>query len=126
MISTLVPVALGGALGASARLMMAQAVTRLAGDTPIPLAILSVNVLGSFLMGFCAAWAMARGLGGWAPFLMTGVLGGFTTFSAFSLETVALIERGALGAAAAYAALSVVLSVGALALGMAMVRGIAG
>jgi CrcB protein len=60
----------------------------------------------------------------WAPFLMTGVLGGFTTFSAFSLDTLALFERGQVASAAGYVALSVGLSLAALVLGVYAARGV--
>ena len=124
MFSTLLQVALGGAIGAAARFLAGVGVLRVIGPTPFPVAILSVNVVGSFVMGVFAVLAVQRGLSGWQPFVMTGILGGFTTFSAFSLEAMALIERGAMAQAALYMALSVGLSVGALALGMALARGI--
>jgi len=90
----------------------------------VPLPILTVNVVGSFLMGVFVVWAAQRGLTHLSPLVMTGLLGGFTTFSAFSLETVTLIERGQLGAALAYVALSVGLSIAALAVGVALTRGV--
>ena len=68
--------------------------------------------------------AAHRGLGHLSPFVMTGLLGGFTTFSAFSLETVTLFERGQVGAAALYVALSVGLSLAGLALGVWIARGV--
>lgn len=123
MIQTLSLVALGGAAGAALRHLSALAVLRLLGPQPFPVAILSVNVLGSFLMGLCVVLAAERGLSHLSPLVMTGLLGGFTTFSAFSLETVQLIERGAVLQAALYVGLSVGLSVGALALGLALARG---
>ncbi|MCR9127695.1 MAG: fluoride efflux transporter CrcB [Rhodobacteraceae bacterium] len=118
MMTTFVSVALGGALGAGLRYLGGLAVLRMTGPQEFPVAVLSINVIGSALMGLCVAFAAQRGMGGFGPFLMTGVLGGFTTFSAFSLETVALIERGATGQAAIYVALSVGLSVGGLMLGL--------
>ena len=121
---TLLQVALGGALGAALRWLAGLGVARLAGPG-FPLATLGVNVLGSFLMGAFAALAARRGLGHLAPFVMTGVLGGFTTFSAFSLEAVTLVERGRGGAAALYVGLSVGLSIAALALGAWAARGLA-
>lgn len=124
MFSTLMQVALGGAIGAASRYLAGVAVLRVAGPTPFPLAILSVNVVGSFLMGLCAVLVVQRGFGAWQPLVMTGVLGGFTTFSAFSLETMTLIERGDMGQAVLYVALSVGLSVGGLALGLMVARGI--
>ena len=124
MFSTLMHVALGGALGAAARFLAGLGVLRLVGPTPFPVAILTVNVIGSFLMGLFAIWALHRGLSAWQPFVMTGFLGGFTTFSAFSLEAMTLIERGDVAQAVLYMALSVGLSVGALALGLWLARGI--
>ncbi|WGH79124.1 fluoride efflux transporter CrcB [Jannaschia ovalis] len=118
MISTTLQVALGGALGAALRFLLGTALLR----PGFPIGILSVNVIGSFLMGLLVVWLHQRGLAGWQPFLMTGVLGGFTTFSAFSLETMTLIERGAAAQALAYVALSVGLAVGALALGVWLAR----
>jgi CrcB protein len=123
MISTLLLVALGGAIGASLRWLSGAWVLRVLGPTDFPVAILAVNVLGSFVMGAFVAVAAQRGLAQMSPFVVTGLLGGFTTFSAFSLDTVTLIERGQVGLAAAYVGLSVALSVGALALGLIVARG---
>lgn len=121
---TLLQVALGGALGASLRWGVGLGVLRLVGPG-FPVATLAINVLGSLLMGAFAMLAARRGMSHLAPFAMTGVLGGFTTFSAFSLETVTLLERGRVGAAASYVALSVGLSIGALMLGAALARWLA-
>ncbi len=123
MIWTLTQVALGGAIGASARYLTGLAVVRMVGHG-FPLAIITVNVLGSFLMGVFVVAAAHRGLTYLSPFVMTGLLGGFTTFSAFSLETVTLFERGQIGQAALYVALSVLLSVGGLVVGLWFARGI--
>ena len=123
MIKTLLQVALGGALGASARYLVNVATARLAG-VGFPWATVIVNVAGSFLMGMLVV-ALAKTSGTrHAPFLMTGVLGGFTTFSAFSLDTLTLYERGQPGVAAAYAAGSVVLSLAAIVAGIHAARGI--
>jgi CrcB protein len=123
MTHSLILVALGGAIGASLRYLWGVCLFRLTGG-PIefPVAILSANVLGSFLMGVFVVMAAHRGLTHLSPFVMTGLLGGFTTFSAFSLETVTLMERGALGQAGLYVALSVVLSVAGLMLGLWLAR----
>ena len=86
--------------------------------------LIAVNVIGSFLMGMFVVAAAHRGLTHLSPFVMTGLLGGFTTFSACSLETVTLFERGQIGQAALYVLLSVLLSVGALALGLFAARGV--
>ncbi|MEM6373148.1 MAG: fluoride efflux transporter CrcB [Pseudomonadota bacterium] len=123
MFTTLCLVALGGAIGASLRWLTGVAVLRALGPTDFPLAILSVNVIGSFLMGVFVVAATHKGLTQLSPFVMTGLLGGFTTFSAFSLETMTLIERGAVGQASLYVLLSVGLSVGALAIGLVLARG---
>jgi len=123
MTKTLVQVALGGALGASARYLVNVATMRLAGSG-FPWATVIVNVAGSFLMGMLVV-ALAKTSGTrHAPFLMTGLLGGFTTFSAFSLDTLTLYERGQPGVAAAYAAGSVVLSLAAIVAGIHAARGI--
>ena len=89
-----------------------------------PFGTLIVNVLGSFAMGVLAAWFLQHtGISQHARlFLTTGVLGGFTTFSAFSLDAALLIERNAYGQAAAYAAVSVVASIAALFAGIALFR----
>ncbi len=119
---TYLSVALGGAIGASLRYGVALWVARMVQPS-FPLAILSINVIGSFLMGAFAMWSLERGHAALNPFVMMGVLGGFTTFSAFSLEAWTLIERGQIGAMVIYVALSVGLSIGALALGIWMMRG---
>ena len=124
MISTVSLVALGGAIGASLRYLTGVGVLRLFGHQDFPAAIITVNVIGSFLMGVFVVLAAHRGLTHFNPFVMTGLLGGFTTFSAFSLEAMTLFERGAVGQAALDVLLSVGLSIGALALGMAITRGV--
>ncbi|KIN77875.1 fluoride efflux transporter CrcB [Sulfitobacter mediterraneus] len=124
MFSTLSLVALGGAVGAALRYLSGVAMMRLTGPQEFPLAILTVNVIGSFLMGVFVVVAAHRGLTHLSPLVMTGLLGGFTTFSAFSLETVTLMERGQIGAAGLYVALSVCLSVAGLMLGLWMARGV--
>jgi fluoride exporter len=124
MILSVTLVALGGAIGASLRYLSGIGLLRVFGYQDFPFAIITVNVIGSFLMGAFVVVAAHRGLTHYSPFVMTGLLGGFTTFSAFSLEAVNLIERGAIGQAALYVALSVGLSVGALMLGLLAARGI--
>lgn len=124
MISSLSLVALGGAIGASVRYLFGVGAMRLTGPTEFPLAILSVNIIGSFLMGVFVVVAAHRGLTHLSPFVMTGLLGGFTTFSAFSLETVTLMERGQIGSAALYVMLSVGLSIFGLMLGLWLARGV--
>ncbi len=117
-------VALGGAIGAVLRLLGAGWVGRLTGEGWLGTAF--VNVAGCFAMGLLAVLMMERLPGTWgrfAPFAMTGVLGGFTTFSAFSLDTLYLIERGRHAAATGYVMGSVALSVLGLFLGLKLGRG---
>jgi len=118
-------VALGGAIGAVLRYLTGIGLIRLFGHTPLPLGVLTVNVLGSFLMGLFIVAAAHRGLTHLSPLVATGILGGFTTFSAFSLEAVTLYERGALGLAALYILANVTLSIAALFAGMALARSFA-
>ena len=121
----LLQVALGGALGAVLRYLTGIGVLRVFGATPMPLGVLAVNVLGSLLAGLFVAFAAQRGVMHLSPLIVTGVLGGFTTFSAFSLEAVALYERGALGLATIYVLANVILSLAALMLGLALGRSLA-
>lgn len=120
---TLAQVALGGALGASGRYLTGVAAARLMGHG-FPWGTLTVNIVGSFLMGaLVVLLAHVNGMK-LAPFLMTGLLGGFTTFSAFSLDTVTLMERGQTGLALAYVAASVAVSLAALAVGLFVMRAV--
>lgn len=121
MFMTFLHVALGGAIGSMMRFGAGVAMQRLTGPG-FPLPILSVNILGSFLMGLFVVFSFQRGLEQLNPFVMTGILGGFTTFSAFSLEAFTLLERGQLASAALYVVLSVVVSIAALALGVWLAR----
>ena len=116
-------VALGGGIGAGCRHLVNVGALRLFGPG-FPVGTLAVNVVGSLLMGLLAGWLALKGSGGSGLrlFLGTGVLGGFTTFSAFSLDAVLLWERGAAAGAALYVLASVVLSILALLLGLAVVR----
>lgn len=122
MFATLAQVAVGGAIGSMARYLTYVAVTRGIG-LGFPWGTVIVNIAGSFLMGVLAALLVERGASRHAPFLMTGILGGFTTFSAFSLDAVALWERGEAVQATAYVAGSVILSLAALVAGLALTRG---
>lgn len=124
MMKTLIMVAFGGALGASLRFLWGVSVMRLTGPADFPVAIMMANILGSFLMGAFVVLAAHRGLTHLSPFVTVGLLGGFTTFSAFSLETVTLVERGDLASAGVYVALSVVLSIAGLMLGLWVMRGV--
>jgi len=113
MIWTLTQVALGGAIGSSLRFLTVA-------SFGTPFAVLAVNVVGSFAMGLAFVLLSAR----LSPLLMTGVLGGFTTFSAFSLDALKLWEAGQVAQAAFYVMGSVVLSLAAVALGAALARGV--
>ncbi|WP_136439480.1 fluoride efflux transporter CrcB [Pacificoceanicola onchidii] len=121
MVSTVLMVAAGGATGAMARygvgLFMAQTVA-----ASLPLGVIAVNILGSFVMGAFASFAATRDMLHLSPLVMTGFLGGFTTFSAFSLEAVTLFEKGQINHALLYVALSVLGSIGALILAAIMAR----
>lgn len=121
MIQTLLHVALGGAIGASARYLTGVAALRLMGPG-FPWGTLVVNVIGSFLMGAIVILLAELSANRFAPLLMTGLLGGFTTFSAFSLDAVTLWERGETMQAAVYVAASVVLSLAALMAGLFVAR----
>jgi len=114
---------LGARLGGSFRLGVHELAARLLG-IEFPFGTLIINVLGAFIMGLLTEYFAFRG--GMSQevrlFLTTGVLGGFTTFSTFALESVMLWERGQWGPSIAYVALSVFLSIGALIAGLAIVR----
>ena len=115
---------LGGGLGAAARYGLGVASLRAFGSA-WPYGTFTVNLIGGFLMGVLVAVLAHRGgadQARWQMLLGVGVLGGFTTFSAFSLEVARMIETRAYGPAALYAGLSVVLSVGALFAGMILTR----
>ncbi|WP_071673054.1 fluoride efflux transporter CrcB [Nioella nitratireducens] len=123
MFATVLQVALGGAMGASLRYLAGVGVVRLVGMGTFPLGVITVNILGSFLMGVFVTIAANRGLTHLSPLLMTGFLGGFTTFSSFSLEAVTLYERGDMSAAVLYVVASVVCSIFGLLLGLWLARG---
>lgn len=116
-------VALGGGLGSWLRFLAGK----LVGPTAFPWGTLAINVAGSFAMGLLAGWLVRQGetAEGWRLLLGVGVLGGFTTFSAFSLEIAQLAQRGATGAAALYAGGSVVLGIIGLFTGLALMRSLA-
>ncbi|TMV89518.1 fluoride efflux transporter CrcB [Thioclava sp. BHET1] len=107
MLITVLQVALGGALGASGRYLVGVGMMRSFGSHQMPLGVITVNIIGSFLMGALVVFLGDKQLTHWNAFLATGFLGGFTTFSSFSLETYSLIERGNVTLAATYVALSV-------------------
>lgn len=122
MIRNLIFVAAGGALGASLRYVVNVAAGHVFG-AGFPWGTVIVNVAGSFLMGVLVVVLAHKGGTRYAPFLMTGVLGGFTTFSAFSLDALTIWERGQTGLAAAYVLGSVGLSLAGIVAGMAVARG---
>ena len=115
---------IGAGLGGSLRHATNVMAAKLLGSG-FPWGTLLVNVVGSFLMGLLAGYfAFRPGIGQHVRlFLTTGILGGFTTFSAFSLDSALLIERHAYGLAAGYMVGSVAASVSALFLGLALFRG---
>ena len=123
MLITILQVALGGAIGAALRFLTGVGILRLIGPG-FPVAVMGVNVFGSFMMGLFVVFATQRGVTQLNPFVMAGLLGGFTTFSAFSLEAISLFELGAMWQALAYVVMSVVLSITGLMLGLMIARGI--
>lgn len=123
MFITFLQVALGGAIGASLRYASNIGAMRLFGPG-FPAATLFVNIAGSFLMGVLVVALAKKGGTHLAPLLMTGALGGFTTFSAFSLDAFTLFERGETTTALLYIAASVILSLAALAAGILLTRGV--
>jgi len=121
----LILVATGGAIGAGARYAAGRAATALLSPS-FPWGTFLINVVGCFLMGLVAGFASQGTI---SPatrlFLATGVLGGFTTFSAFGLETQALLAEGRVGAAALYAGGQVVLGVVCVLAGLFLTRRLA-
>lgn len=109
-------VGIGGAIGAIFRYLTTLAV-------PFPYGTLTVNVVGSFAMGVLLVLIADKGFDRWQPLLMTGVLGGFTTFSAFSLDTLRLWESGQVGMAFGYVLASVLFSLFAVFAAVVIARG---
>lgn len=115
-------VALGGALGALSRYGCVTLAARAFGHG-FPLGTLAVNALGCFAAGLVAAWLEARGESAeLRAFLAVGVLGGFTTFSAFGVDTLVLLRDGRSLTACAYVATSLACGLGGVALGLRMAR----
>ncbi|MDG6077993.1 fluoride efflux transporter CrcB [Erythrobacter litoralis] len=121
-------VAFGGAAGAALRYQTGRVMTQWLGPQTVmtfPWATLAVNAVGSLLMGILAGWLVRQGSGAAEQLrllLGVGLLGGFTTFSAFSLELVLLIERGQYTIAGLYAFLSFALGISGLMFGLAVMR----
>ncbi len=124
MNSTLI-VFLGGGIGAAIRHLVNQAVGRVAG-TEFPFGIMAINISGSLIMGLAAGFFAFKATETWSQdarlFVTTGILGGYTTFSAFSLDAMLLYERGEVLTALVYVVGSVVLSILGLAFGLYAVR----
>ena len=120
---TYILVFLGGGIGATLRHILNVLCTRTLG-TAFPYSTFLINISGSLAMGVIAGYLAFKGDASqnWRLFLMTGILGGYTTFSAYSLDTALLYERGELGLAALYVAGSVVLSIAGVFAGLAIVR----
>jgi CrcB protein len=113
----------GGGLGASLRHTVNVACARCMGLS-FPWGTFIINISGSIVMGLIAGYLAFKGEASqpWRLFVMTGVLGGYTTFSAFSLDTALLYERGEVGLALAYVLGSVLLSIAGLFAGLALIR----
>ena len=125
MISAIVQVAIGGAIGSVCRYLTGQAAERLLG-TDLPYGTLAANLIGSMLMGVAFVFLSDNSgeAGKLSPLLMTGVLGGYTTFSAFSLEVWQLFDSGRPIAALGYAGGSAALAVASLAFGIALAKAV--
>jgi CrcB protein len=124
MVSAYISLVLGSALGGTARYFLSGVVARRVGET-FPWGTLSINVSGAFLIGILGALARDNASLFAAPnpwlFAATGFLGCYTTVSSFSLQTLALARDGEGGRAVGYVAMSVALSIGAVAVGFALV-----
>lgn len=123
---TILAIFTGGGLGAVARFASQQLAIRLFGAA-FPWGTLAVNIAGGLAMGAITGWYIGHGNPTpWTRlFLTTGVLGGFTTFSAFSLDAVQMIQRGAVLTAAGYSLASVGLSIAAVFLGLGLIKALA-
>ena len=116
----------GGGLGATLRHAVNMMCARAFG-THFPFGTVIINISGSIVMGLIAGYLAFKGHAAqpWRLFVMTGILGGYTTFSAFSLDTALLYERGEIGLAVLYVVGSVVLAIAGLFAGLALVRHLA-
>jgi len=119
-------VAVGGAIGSVLRYYVGVWSVRLAG-AGFPWGTLTVNLVGSFLIGIVVELIVRKFDGSPALrlFLMTGIIGGFTTFSTFALDTVVLMEKGQLGTAIVYVLVSVIVSLCAVFAGLSLIRSLA-
>jgi CrcB protein len=117
MTFTFFQVALGGALGATLRYATMLGATRMLG-AGFPVGTIFINILGSFIMGFLVIILDQRNWLSLYPFLMIGMLGGFTTFSAFSLDAYMLFEQDNLVGSVLYVTISVLFSITALLAGI--------
>lgn len=118
---TVLWVALGGAAGSVLRYLAGEGAKRLGAWASIPWATLTVNILGSLVLGFILRWSLSsEATPQFRAFLVIGLCGGFTTFSAFSAETAAMLQANQPSRAIAYALASVLLSVGAVFAGAAL------
>ena len=117
---------IGGGLGSTLRHTINMASARTLG-TAFPWGTFLINITGSTVMGLIAGYLAFKGQASqpWRLFLMTGILGGYTTFSAFSLDAALLYERGEVGLALLYVLGSVVLAIAGLFAGLALVRHLA-
>lgn len=125
--TTMLFVMAGGAVGAALRYQLGRMAASAWGSA-MPWGTLLANLLGGFAMGLLVGWLArlpAAQAEPWRLLLGVGLLGGFTTFSAFSLESMMMIERGQVGAALLYILVSVAGAIGALALGLIAVRSVA-
>ena len=114
-------VALGGAIGAAARYQVGNLMIRLAGPhSQFPWGTLTVNILGSLIMGVALGWFARGGADSenLRLFLVAGLMGGFTTFSAFSAEMVTMMHRGEMTSALIYVAVSVIAGMAAFLIGL--------
>ncbi|WP_425104271.1 fluoride efflux transporter CrcB [Ancylobacter sp.] len=119
---------IGAGIGGVLRNAVGMTAMRLFG-MGFPYGTLAINVAGSFAIGLVAGWLTFLASGGWTmharAFIITGILGGFTTFSTFSLDTALLVQRGEIGLAALYVAGSVALALVGVFVGLAIMRALA-
>ena len=119
MIKNLLLVGLGGSIGS----MLRYAFSLIVNSKVFPYATLSVNIIGSFIIGLVFAMSVKEAglLNNWRLFLATGICGGFTTFSAFSLESMGLLQNGRIGMALIYIIISIIAGIVATFLGYQLI-----